>query len=232
MPAGTNPPLVISNFSAALAGGYCVVVSNVAGVVTSAVANLVLNRYLTNSVLLVPSNSVWRYLDNGSDPGSAWRGPAFVDTGWSNGQARLGFGGDGERLPALRRTNSAGTTNITFYFRRTLPVADSTAFNTLAFRLLRDDGAVVYLNSNEVFRSNMPEGPVDYMTRAASPVSGTDEQTFFPSNVGATFLVAGTNLLAVEIHQVDIGSSDIGFDLELRGQQVIRAPAFLRIRHR
>lgn len=41
---------------------------------------------------LVPFGSVWRYLDNGTDQGTAWVVPAFDDSSWSSGAAELGYG--------------------------------------------------------------------------------------------------------------------------------------------
>ena len=40
---------------------------------------------------------------------------------------------------------------------------------------MRDDGAIVYLNGQEVFRSNMPIGPVGYLSYAANVVGGAEE---------------------------------------------------------
>ena len=41
--------------------------------------------------VLVPPGSTWLYLDDGTDQGTAWRAPGFVETGWSQGPAQLGF---------------------------------------------------------------------------------------------------------------------------------------------
>jgi hypothetical protein len=87
----------------------------------------------------------------------------------------------------------------------------------LTASLLRDDGGVVYLNGAEVFRSNMPIGDINYLTRASNTIGGTDETTFYPMIVDPTLLVNGANVLAVEIHQVNPTSTDVSFDLELTG---------------
>ena len=52
--------------------------------------------YETVSAVLIPSRSVWKYLDNGSDQGTNWSQPPFNDAAWASGPARLGYGGDGE----------------------------------------------------------------------------------------------------------------------------------------
>jgi len=54
--------------------------------------------------------------------------------------------------------------NITTYFRRAFVSPDPTNFATLLLRLLRDDGAVVYLNGVETWRDNMPPGTIFYST--------------------------------------------------------------------
>jgi len=96
-------------------------------------------------------------------------------------------------------------------------VSNPVSVSGLNVSVQRDDGAVVYLNGVEVFRSNMPNGPIDYLTFASMVVGGTDEITFFPQAVDPSLLVNGSNVLAVEIHQANAGSSDIILDLELSG---------------
>jgi hypothetical protein len=95
--------------------------------------------------------------------------------------------------------------------------------------LLRDDGAVVYLNEVEVFRSNMPtNGPITFATLASSNVGGGDETTnYFSTLVNPGLLRVGTNLLAVEIHQSGPTSSDISFELELLGLRPPLPPALV-----
>ena len=44
---------------------------------------------------LIERGAVWKYLDDGSDQGTAWRGTGFDDSGWAEGPAELGYG-DGE----------------------------------------------------------------------------------------------------------------------------------------
>src|SRR5205085_1725984 len=91
-----------------------------------------------------------------------------------------------------------------------------TYITNLTFRLLRDDGAVVYLNGREMYRSNMPNGSILYTTLASVAVNGADEATYFATTI-PTNIFPGTNLLAVEVHQNATTSSDVSFDLELSG---------------
>ena len=44
---------------------------------------------------LISTESVWKYLDNGRNQGTAWRGRTFNDNRWDQGRAELGYG-DGD----------------------------------------------------------------------------------------------------------------------------------------
>jgi hypothetical protein len=163
---------------------------------------------------LIRPGAVWKYHDQGVDLGTAWREPGFDDASWPAGPAPLGYGDHDESTVVGYGTNLFSR-HITTYFRQSLEVPDPARWSVLRFRLLRDDGAVVYLNGNEVFRSNMPESPVGFATRALSAAVGGDESTnTFAATAGAALLVPGTNVVAVEVHQESPMSSDLSFDLE------------------
>ncbi|MBL9129437.1 MAG: lamin tail domain-containing protein [Verrucomicrobiales bacterium] len=170
-------------------------------------------RRPSENAVLVAAGSTWRYLDNGSDQGSAWRAPTFADTSWSSGKAHFGYG-DGDEVTTLR-AEVDGVRSTTFYFRHRFQVPDPASVSGLTVQLVRDDGAMVYLNGQLVFRSNMPEGSVNASTLASEVVGGADESTFFPQAVDPAVLVRGENVLAVEVHQQNAGSSDVSFDLRL-----------------
>ena len=168
------------------------------------------------SSALIPGASTWRYLDDGSDQGTAWRTAAFNDSAWPAGRAQLGFG-DGDEATIIGYGGNAGAKHVTTYFRRTFSVSDPFAYASLALRLLRDDGAVVYLNGSEVLRTNMPAGAIGSTTLASSTIFGADETEYVSASLSPSLLVAGANLIAVEVHQSDRTSSDLSFDLELVG---------------
>lgn len=163
------------------------------------------------AVTLVPVNAVWRYLDTGEDAGTAWRAVDFDDASWLYGPAELGYG-DGDEATVVRSSGVNGRI-ITTYFRRGFALDNPSDYAGLTVRLRRDDGAIVYLNETEIFRSNVPDGPVDYLTLV--PNATDDGTTFFSTNASPLLLSAGTNVVAVEIHQQDPTSSDISFVLEL-----------------
>jgi hypothetical protein len=121
------------------------------------VTALLFSFLLTAQTTLINYNSSWKYLDNGSNQGTAWRNTSFNDAGWSTGTAALGYGTSG-----ITTTVSYGSNNkkkyITTYYRKTISIADASLFSSFTLNLKRDDGAVVYINGTERYRSNMPTG--------------------------------------------------------------------------
>jgi hypothetical protein len=173
-----------------------------------------LSSNATAQTTLVPIGAAWKFLADGSDQGTAWRAPEFDDAAWTEGRGKLGYGEENQTTVVGFGANPE-TKFITTYFRHAFTAVDAKAMGDFLLRLLRDDGAIVYLNGVEVYRSNMPEGAVTFTTPATAAL-GTDEEvvlvsTFFKEN----HLKEGRNVLAVEIHQSDPASSDMAFDLEL-----------------
>ena len=174
---------------------------------------------------LVERGSVWKYLDDGSNQGSlangtSWFGhPNYNDSSWLEGPAELGYGDTGNNRPEVTQVNGGPSGNrfITTYFRHYFHLDDASRYSSLHLALMRDDGAVVYLNGVEVARSNMPNGRITYLTTASSNIAGAVEYTFFDFTVDASLLNDGLNVLAIEIHQNSGTSGDISFDLELEG---------------
>ena len=191
---------------------------------TSAPVNISVVSGFTSNLTLISPGAVWKYLDNGTDQGSAWSMLGFNDTAWSSGAAQLGYGDGDERTTNSYGPNAAAK-YITTYFRRAFTVSDPASFSALNLQLLRDDGAVVYLNGSEIYRNNMPAGAIGYLTTAAGGVP--DENAWYASSVNPGYLVPGTNVVAVEMHQSGGGSSDLSFDFELTGVQSFIAPYVL-----
>ena len=164
--------------------------------------------------VLVPQGSSWKYLDDGSNQETAWRNTGFDDSSWASGNAQLGYG-DGDETTVLSYGGNSNNKYITYYFRHNFDVTDPNETSNLSLEILRDDGAIVYINGTEVQRTNMPSGTINYLTTASSTVGGSAESEFNEYTITSDQLVAGTNLIAVEIHQRSASSSDISFDLKL-----------------
>ncbi|HRZ35419.1 MAG TPA: lamin tail domain-containing protein [Candidatus Paceibacterota bacterium] len=197
---------------------------------TSAVARVGLSTGTVAASTVVPTGAQWKYLDDGSAPDPAWTTLGFDDSGWRSGTAELGYGDAGESRPEatlIRFGPDSANKHITSYFRHPFTVTNVFSYRDLTVGLLRDDGAVVYLNGIEVYRNNLPEGPIHSRTLASYAVSGAEESAIFTQSVTPARLREGPNVLAVEVHQASAGSTDLSFDLALSGTRVFLAPILL-----
>src|SRR2546422_5671163 len=76
-----------------------------------------------STVSLVSPGSVWKYLDNGTDPGTAWPASDFDDSAWAEGEAQLGYG-DGDESTVVSFGPDSNFKYVTTYFRRAFTSAD------------------------------------------------------------------------------------------------------------
>lgn len=180
---------------------------------------------------LIASNGAWKYRAPSIDLGSSdivagsgswsasnWKHPAFDDSDagvWKSGDAELG-NGDGDETTAIDIGPSDARYPVV-YFRKKFTVSDPSQYTALELEVKRDDGAIIYINGREVGRTNMPGGSIGY---EYSGLGASDETSFIAiddSRLIPSVLVAGENTIAVEVHQVSATSSDLSFDLRLRG---------------
>ena len=164
--------------------------------------------------------STWNYLDNGSNQGTAWRSSSFDDSTWNSDVGQFGYGNNGEQNggTTVEFGNNASEKHITTYFRKTFNVPAGN-YVSATLDLIRDDGAVVYLDGVEIKRDNFghlsPTATIAFDTEANNAISNANEGTpvIIPIDLG--LLAPGSHTLAIEIHQQNPGSSDLSFDAKL-----------------
>ncbi len=161
----------------------------------------------------IPLGDTWKYLDDGSNQGTAWRATAFNDTSWPSGPAQLGYG-DGDEATTTDDPGS-GNRYATTYFRKAVAIPDPTVFGDFEIAITYDDAYAIYVNGTEVARhSGLPAGAA-FDVYASNTVGDNAIDTL---TIPKTAFAAGTNVIAVEIHQTSATSSDVSFDLRLTGR--------------
>lgn len=178
------------------------------------------NRSATTPVALprgevIAPDAAWKYAVT-AQAYAAWTSTGFDDKGWSTGAAPLGWGD-----PSLATDLQAPTGEqrpITTYYRHSFDVAAPKALRDLTVVTRADDGIVVYLNGREIGRKNMPAGPVTASTCATAAMS-TAAATADPLRIDLdpAQLVAGHNVIAVEVHANYRSTPTISMALTLLG---------------
>ena len=167
---------------------------------------------------LNPGDS-WKYNDSGDDLGTESMTESFNDNAWKSGEGEFGFG-DGDETTVLEYGTNKNAKPLANYFRTTFEAGDSIDdITALNLKGIIDDAAAVYLNGQEVWRFNLPNGDLTYQTKATTYIAGSDEKKWRTATLPTSALKTGTNTIAVEVHQNAPSSSDLSFNLELSPQR-------------
>ena len=174
---------------------------------------------------LVRSNATWRFFrgtrEASTPDTTAWRAVTFADNAWPTGRAPFSYGepgiADGTRLEGMQNSHS------TVFLRRAFVLPAGGEIANLELTAVCDDGFVAWLNGREIARHNAPSGAARFDSvagaNAAEPVAFVSFVVPTPEQV----LIAGTNVLAVQVFNVSLGSSDLVFDAALLA--TLRSPA-------
>ncbi len=166
------------------------------------------------STVFVGSAAAWRYYANPYRPSNSWINPSYSMNGmWITGTAPFGYGNPSQ---ATTVTYGSDPNNkyITTYFRTEFNIANLSQLQTLTVDLLHDDGAMVYLNGTMVANPNMGASRPKYGDLATACNAGVAESFSVPPSL----LVAGKNVLTVEVHQCAKNSANMIFDASLYAQ--------------
>ena len=145
----------------------------------------------------------WNYLVPSSQPSSSWNQLGYNSSSWSTGNSGFGYG-DGDDATVVSNT-------ISIYIRKTFTITNLSDIEAIILDLDYDDGFVAYLNGQEVAR-NLISGAIPNFNQTSD---GYHEallpQGYAPERFGidVNLLNAGTNVLAVQVHNQSFDSSDL-----------------------
>ncbi len=216
IPGATNDTYSIAHAAISDVGVYSVSVSDTKTNLSSMTAGLWI---VAQSRSLLALTNYWRYNAGGTNLGVSWRGTNYNDGFWPTGPGCFGTGYLGntsspltDQIKTLLPLTNANNAKITtYYFRTHFTISNNPLSVILTITNLVDDGAVFYVNSNEVSRFNMPNGGISFITSASSSVDA-NYQTF---SVPPAVLIPGENTLAAEVHNFAFSSLDIGFGADI-----------------
>ncbi len=137
-----------------------------------------------------------------------WKGLNFDDSTWLPGKTGIGYGDNDDSVLVPNST-------LSVYLRLSFNLNDTSSIGALLLHIDYDDGFVAYLNGTEISRSNIgaPYSEIYYNTPADLDHEAVIYQGGTPEMFDVTeykhLLVNGTNILAVEIHNLSNTSSDM-----------------------
>lgn len=166
---------------------------------------------VTETVPLVTLTNTWRFNQVEDLTGQGWQADEYDDSGWAVGAGIFGF--DADPIAGPVNTLLAGV-RPTIYFRTQFDYAGDLSGVRLQYAPFIDDGAVFYLNGEEVGRLRMSTGPeVTYSSLTSVTVNNAVLEPGIA--LPAAGLRVGSNTLAVEVHQSSTTSGDVVFGMAL-----------------
>ncbi len=162
----------------------------------------------------VSKGSVCRYLVPAAPVNGQWKEVAFNDSAWSEGPGGVGYG-DGDDETVIEPAMSV-------YCRYSFELADPSLIGEILLDVDFDDGYVAYLNGREIGRHHM--GEPGSATTWDQPAGGFREASLYQGGVPLRVnlseehrneLRQGTNVLAMEVHNQNINSSDLSSNVFL-----------------
>lgn len=153
---------------------------------------------------VIKASANWKYHYE-NDPPSEWKNADFNDTQWKSGPAGFGYG-DGDDVTNLDIRGK----KLRVYIRNTFDRSDLGDAKSLLLSIDYDDAFIAYLNGQEIARGSVARG------------AGASASGIRPHEAGAAELYEikdiqeklrpGVNVLAVEGHNVGLGSSDFSLN--------------------
>ena len=164
---------------------------------------------------IIPTGSNWKYfkgLSEASTPATAWRSRTFDDSEWATGAGPIGFG-----ETSIATVLDDMQSHYTAVFFRKEFVLESAQVPDLMMDLLIDDGLKAWINGTEFLSFNVGDRAVPFNATATSSIEFGGYLSV-PLLLGNGVLRAGTNVLAVQVHNASLANADFAFDLGLRTQ--------------
>lgn len=154
----------------------------------------------------VLNEDLWFYsLGNSSIP-PEWKEEGFDIQQWKQGPGGFGYG-DGDDNTILANT-------LSVYVRTEFDIVDTSAIAAYSLLADYDDGFVAYLNGVEIARNNLGETGIEpsfddvaFTYHEAGLYQGINPEHF--PIMDFSLLKNGKNILAIQVHNHDISSSDL-----------------------
>jgi hypothetical protein len=173
-----------------------------------------------SSRILVATNSLWamkKGTAEASTPISAWRTLAFDDSSWTLAPAPFYY--DTKATPVYSGNtllSDMANNYLGIFLRRPFVITNAAGIAGLTLNAICDDGYVAWINGTEVARYNMASGSVLFTNHATTNFITVSAYVSLALTNIQSYLMDGTNLLAVQVFNSSKTSSDLLFESELR----------------
>ena len=157
---------------------------------------------------LFQEGDLCKYIIPNAATSRQWRARDFDDSAWRNGTTGIGYGDGDDNTIVNTRT-------LSVFIRKKITISDPSKVAEILFDVDYDDAFAAFLNGKEIARANLTSSQANpafnaqvQIDREAEVYRGGDLERFILTNP-AEYLVAGENVLAIQVHNVSSNSSDL-----------------------
>lgn len=168
---------------------------------------------------VVREGDQWHYFVGFSAPPTNWTAPSFDPgaAGWPVGPTGIGYGDDDDATDVSEMLGAAAAVFARIEWELD---AEPQEVSFLRLRVRYDDGYVAYLNGSEVARANVAGVPPAFDELASdlheiAGGAGTFDEEIDLLATARTLLVKGRNVLAIQVHNTTLDSSDLSLSAEI-----------------
>jgi len=159
-----------------------------------------------NQKPIIEKHAEWDYLA-GPDlhPAKGWTGLSFDTSNWKKGKAGFGYGDkDDHTILDMKDKYTV------VYTRKEFVIDDLASIKAPGLAVKYDDGFIAYLNGQPIVRALVDYG--DGKTAKGFHKHEAKEYEYFSLNQYRKLFRKGKNVLSIEGHNSDLGSSDFTLD--------------------
>lgn len=163
------------------------------------------------------TNIVWATIIDAGDKWKAeiprvnipgWNSPDFNDSGWASAKSGFGYADDDDET-------IVGNKIVCVYVRKEFTIDNPENVIKALLHIDYDDAFIAYINGVEIARDNIGTAgtPVNFNTYSDSDheakMYGGGKPDAFEIDDISSYLIAGTNVIAIEVHNASANSSDM-----------------------
>ena len=159
---------------------------------------------------VIMASDIWHYFIGNTEPPENWIDIDFDDSTWLLGPGGIGYG-DSDDSTIIDQVTSV-------YLRKNFILIDTSTILGAYLHVDFDDGFVAYLNGHEIARVNI--GAVGIRPKydefallntyeAHIPTGGIPSQFIINMDSLSEYMIQGSNVLALQVHNCDATSSDL-----------------------
>jgi len=156
---------------------------------------------------VIYASDTWRYFEGSSPVPASWAQLSFNDTAWKTGKGGFGYADEDDQTIISEA--------VSVFIRKKFTLLETASIEAMMLNMDYDDGFIAYLNGVEIARNgitgtNPPYNTLATINHEATMYTGGKPESFtILKSLFQSILKTGENVLAIQVHNNSVSSSDL-----------------------